>query len=156
MEQMFDGEQKISDWPEEARKYIQENPDSSVRVGQSVRARHKLLACRLFGKRLFLGYNKRLKCFTAWNVLPNMGNAQKCDDIHLRLSSKGQRQFASNPIFTAFYERATGVGKKTVFQKICVFPESDFVKFYSDYARYMKPDENDLLYKMPVADFIDK
>lgn len=153
MEKMLDGGQKMSDWPEEARQYMQENPDECVLVGQSVHSQHRLLACRLFGKRLFIGYNKRLKCFTVWNVLPNIVNAQKCDDIHLRLSSKRQKQFASNPVFTAFYERVTGVGEKAVFQKICVFPEKDFMKFYSDYARYMKPSDNDLLYQTPVSDF---
>lgn len=150
---MFDGEQKISNWPEDARKYIQANPNNKISISQSAYSKHQLTVGRLHGKRMFIGYNPTLRCFVAWNVLPNIAGAHRHDTVELKLSTQNQRIYRADPKFSAFYEMIFKNGKPTIYQKICVFPESDFIDFYCNFATYMQPNAKDLHYQTPAADF---
>lgn len=134
---ILDGEQKLSDWPKDALEHIKANPNNSIAVSQSTRSKHKLLATRLMGKSLFIGYNKKMQCFAAWELAPALLGLHPHDDVYLKISKRNLENYKKNPVFTAFSEKRFRNGKLIAEQKIWVFPEHNFIDFYNNYETYL-------------------
>lgn len=150
---LFDGEQKLSKWPKDAVAYIKAHPKNEFLAGQSICSTHKYMAVRMAQKRVCISYNSKLNCFVAWNAQANLGNARGAEDVCLKLYARHQKAYAAKPELTAFYQPISKLGKQITYQKICVFPEKDFVEFYDHYKTYMVPSVTDPGYQKPVCEF---
>lgn len=149
----LDGEQKLSQWPREIYNYIKVNPKKEILVGQSVRSEHEVMAVRATDRRVFISYNSKLACFVAWNMKACLGDACGADMVKLKLFAHSQRVYAANPKMTAVYQPVSEPGKPLRYQKICVFPVTNFMDFYDNYKTYMTPAPFDLGFQSPACEF---
>ena len=149
----FDGEQKLSDWPDDIEKYIKLHPDNKVLTGQSVNSEHKFERGRVINRKIVISFNCRADCFVAWSIPPNLDRDKGKDKVHFKLSIRCLNEYKSTPKFSNFYESISGRGKSALFQKICVFPKEGFVDFYDNYEKYMEPDPKDKKYRAPAIPF---
>lgn len=149
----LDGEQKLSQWPREIYNYIKANPKKEFLVGQSVRSEHEVMAVRATNRRVFISYNSKLNCFVAWNMKACLGDACGADMVRLKLYAYSQRAYAVNPKMTAVYQRVSNPGKPVRYQKICIFPVTDFIDFYNNYEIYLTPNPADPGFQSPVCKF---
>ena len=150
-ERMFDGQQRMSDWPKEIVKYMNDHPKDGVICSQSVRFRNEKCLVRK-GEKVFFVYNKNKKVFVAWNVWVHFRNLKRLEKAIFDLRKETRYSIDSGPR----YIEAGIVNGQKIYEKVYIIPETEFIDFYNNYPQKMEPSIFDVNYRGPVFSFLHK
>lgn len=130
---LWDGQQKISDWPEEIKNMISDTGcyRKDLAYGQSKYSRNEIYLTRLEGITWFISYNKNLKVFSAWHIECKL-DAYACNDRVLLkipktiLSEIEKRNFSAGEKYSV----PININNKKIFCDTHVIDERGFLNFF--------------------------
>ncbi len=147
---VFDGLQRMSAWPDDAKEIVQNNPNNDFIFSQSVSV-NRICLNRLLDAKVFVSYNKEKHFFIAWNIAP-----------HIRKQTEGViifdiRNHIKRCIWGGAIYLDAGVynDEPHVYEKVCLIPEAKFADFYFHYEEQLMPSPKDLDVKLPAFIFTD-
>lgn len=150
-ERIFDGQQRMNDWPKKIVKYITDHPKDGVICSQSVHFRNEKCSVRK-GEKVFFVYNKNKKVFVAWNVWVHFRNLKRLEKAIFDLRKETRHSIDPGPR----YIEAGIVNGQKIYEKVYIIPEKEFIEFYCNYVQKMEPSACDPNYKSPVFSFQHK
>ena len=134
--QLWDGEQKMSDWPAEIKDAIFESEiyRKNIAYSQSKYSKNEILPTRLEGKKWFVSYNKILKVFFVWYIEKNLENCEYDARVVLKIPKRVLNEIENKGhINEEKYIVPIKINENDV--RLCdiyAIDESRFLKFFKD------------------------